>query len=146
STTGGLHVLDYKTGAYRAPARDDPTDRGRRLQLPVYARAARRVYGDDLTPVDAAYWFVTSRAGFRNVAVALDDVADRFDEVVRTIVDGIEAGAFPCRVDAPGTWPRRRRDYVDPDARGTRDRYREWTRKRHAPELAAYLQLAEPDD
>jgi hypothetical protein len=27
--------------------------------------------------------------------------------------------------------------------RGTRDRYREWLRKREAPELAAYVALAE---
>jgi hypothetical protein len=144
TAAGGLCVVDYKTGRPDALPADDPTARGRRLQLPVYARAARRAYGDDATPVEAAYWFVTSRGGFKRAAVALDDVADRFDEVVRTIVDGIESGAFPCRVDPPSTWDRRRRDYADPDAHGTRDRYREWSRKRHAPELSAYIQLAEP--
>ncbi len=52
---------------------------------------------------------------------------------------------FPCRVDPPTTWTRRWRSYTDPDARGTRDRYREWVRKREAPELRGYLSLAEPD-
>jgi hypothetical protein len=63
---------------------------------------------------------------------------------LRTIVDNIERGVFPCRVDPPDTWAMRRRDYVDPDSRGTRDRYREWLRKREAPELRSYVELAEP--
>ena len=43
--------------------------------------------------------------------------------------------------------PRRWRTYADPDARGTRDRYREWARKRDAPELEPYLALEPaPDD
>ena len=70
----------------------------------------------------------------------------RFDEVLRVIVDGIEHGVFPCRLDPPGSWTRAAgARYADPDARGTRDRYREWVRKRGAPELAAYVALAEPD-
>ena len=52
---------------------------------------------------------------------------------------------FPCSLDQPGSWTRPWRTYADPDARGTRDRYRDWVRKRGAPELAAYVALAEPD-
>jgi hypothetical protein len=47
-------------------------------------------------------------------------------------------------VDPPTTWTRRFRSYTDPDARGTRDRYREWQRKRGAPALRGYVALAEP--
>ena len=61
------------------------------------------------------------------------------DEVLRAIADGIGGGVFPCRVDPPSTWTRRFRSYTDPDARGTRDRYREWQRKRVAPALRGYV-------
>ncbi|HWP35895.1 MAG TPA: PD-(D/E)XK nuclease family protein, partial [Thermodesulfobacteriota bacterium] len=55
-------VLDYKTGRiqeYQALDRD-ALDRGRRLQLPVYALAARALLGDG-AEVGAAYWFVDAR-------------------------------------------------------------------------------------
>jgi hypothetical protein len=65
--------------------------------------------------------------------------------VTRTIVDGIENGLFPCRVDPPSTRDWRERSYLDPDARGTRDRYREWVRKRDDPLLREYVELAEPE-
>ena len=35
---------------------------------------------------------------------------------------------------------------ADPDARGTRDRYREWARKWQAPELRAFVALETPAD
>ena len=71
-------------------------------------------------------------------------VDERVDEVLRAIADGIDGGVFPCRVDPPTTWTRRWRSYTDPDARGTRDRYREWVRKREAPELRGYLASPNP--
>ena len=52
---------------------------------------------------------------------------------------------FPCRLDPPSSWHSSWRTFADPDGRGTRDRYREWERKRDAPEVAAYVALAEPD-
>ena len=73
------------------------------------------------------------------------EVDARVDEVLRVIVDGIDAGVFPCRVDPPTTWTRRIRSYADPDARGTRDRYREWQRKRRRTGVRGYVALAEPD-
>jgi hypothetical protein len=145
--TGGdsLWVIDYKTGRPREIDPDDPTAAGTMLQLPVYAHAARSSFGDEQTPVAASYWYVTTKGGFRWAELSLTpDVDHRVDEVLRTIVDGIDAGAFPCRVDPPSAWSRRVRSYTDPDARGTRDRAREWLRKRDAPELQQYLALAEP--
>ena len=64
--------------------------------------------------------------------------------MLRAIVDGIEHGVFPCRLDPPSSWHSSWRTFADPDGRGTRDRYREWERKRAAPEVAAYVALAEP--
>jgi ATP-dependent helicase/nuclease subunit B len=145
-TAGGtLWVIDYKTGRpYGVPA-DDPTAAGTMLQLPIYAHAARASFGDRDTLVGAAYWFVSTRGQFRWAELVLTPEVDtRVDVVLRAIADGIDAGVFPCRVDPPTTWTRRFRSYTDPDARGTRDRYREWQRKRDAPALRGYVALAEP--
>jgi hypothetical protein len=146
---GALFVVDYKTGKsdpYRNISEADPDVRGTRLQLPLYAHAARSRFGDSSTLVEAAYWFVSVKGEYRWVVLPLTDaVAQRIDTVLTTIVDGIEHGVFPCRTDAPDTKPWRNRDFVDPDGRGTRDRYRDWLRKREAPELSAYVALAEAD-
>ena len=143
---GGLWVIDYKTGRPNGVDPEDPTAAGRMLQLPVYAHAARASFGDPDTAVGAAYWYVSTRGQFRWAELVLSPEVDaRVDEVLRVIADGIDAGVFPCRVDPPTTWTRRIRSYTDPDARGTRDRYREWQRKRLAPALRGYVGLAEPE-
>jgi hypothetical protein len=143
---GTLWVLDYKTGRPIGVDEVDPTAAGTMLQLPVYAHAARASFGTPDTPVGAAYWYVSTRGQFRWAELELDPEVDaRVDVVLRAIADGIDAGVFPCRVDPPTTWTRRFRSYTDPDARGTRDRYREWLRKRDAPELRSYVALAEPE-
>jgi hypothetical protein len=148
SESGALWIVDYKTGNpihYRLDG-DDPTAAGTMLQLPVYAHAARASFGTPDTPVAAAYWLVSTRGRFELEELELDDTVDaRVDEVLRAIADGISGGVFPCRVDPPSSWGRHFRSYLDPDARGTRDRYREWLRKREAPELRGYVALAEPD-
>jgi ATP-dependent helicase/nuclease subunit B len=144
---GMLWVLDYKTGKPSGIDAHDPTSGGSRLQLPVYARAARATFGDTTTPVGAAYWFISTRGDFKWAELELTaGVEARVDEVLRAIVDGIEHGVFPCRLDPPDSWRRPWRTFEDPDGRGTRDRYREWERKRGAPELTAYVALAEPSD
>jgi hypothetical protein len=143
---GSLWIIDYKTGRPIGVDDLDPTAGGRMLQLPVYAHAARASFGTPDTPVGAAYWYVSTRGAFRWAELVLTPAVDaRVDEVLRAIADGIDGGVFPCRVDPPTTWTRRWRTYTDPDARGTRDRYREWVRKREAPELRGYVALAEPE-
>ena len=125
---------------------DDPTAAGTMLQLPVYAHAARASFGDADTPVGAAYWYVSTRGQFRWAELVLTPEVDaRVDDVLRAIADGIDAGVFPCRVDPPSTWTRRFRSYTDPDARGTRDRYREWHTEARRPALRGYVALAEPE-
>ena len=99
---GGLWVIDYKTGRPNGVDPEDPTAAGRMLQLPVYAHAARASFGDPDTAVGAAYWYVSTRGQFRWAELVLSPEVDaRVDEVLRAIVDGIDAGVFPCRVDPP---------------------------------------------
>ncbi len=150
---GMLWVLDYKTGKPSGIDPVDPTSAGTRLQLPVYARAARAAFDSRDSPVGsgtqpavgAAYWFVSTRGEFKWAELELTDAVEaRVDVVLRAIVDGIERGVFPCRLDPPSSWHSSWRTFADPDGRGTRDRYREWERKREAPEVAAYMALAEP--
>jgi RecB family exonuclease len=145
--TGALLVIDYKTGKPDKPFGADPTVGGTRLQLPVYAHAARAASGTPDTPAQAAYWFITTKGEFRWLPLVLDaTVAARFDTVVRTVLDGIAAGAFPCVVEPPTSFSWSRRTYADPDVRGTRDRWREWERKRGAPEVQWWIRLGTPDD
>ena len=132
---GELVVIDYKTGSQREFLK---------LQLPVYARAAREAFGDVDTPVTAAYWYVSARQNFAWSDLPLTAPVERVvDRWLRTIVDGIEHGVFPCAVEEPGAWTATWRTFADPDARGTRDRWREWDRKQHALELAGYRSLLE---
>ena len=102
---GRLRVMDYKTGSARIAARD--LAEGRRLQLPLYALAARDALG--LGQVDAGfYWHVGSAGpsvlklesfeGGAEAAIAL--------AVAHThrYVQAIRAGQFEPRVP-PGGCP-----------------------------------------
>ncbi|MET0420927.1 MAG: PD-(D/E)XK nuclease family protein [Acidimicrobiia bacterium] len=130
---GEILVIDYKTGSQRE---------GLALQLPVYARAARAAFGDGDTSVSAAYWYVSTKQKFAWRELPFTPAYERaFDHWLRGIVDGIEHGLFPCVTGEPGAWTQPWRTYTDPDARGARDRWREWERKQHAPELASFHEL-----
>ncbi|MCY3951648.1 MAG: PD-(D/E)XK nuclease family protein [bacterium] len=164
TSRGGLIVVDYKTGKVTADIRKLPkgsgaahnhpedvevdfVQRGTLLQLPVYGRAAQATQHRGRGPVNAYYWFVSADDGseVRGFQVT-EAVQRRFDEVVATIVGGIETGVF-CDRPEPGdgrysTWC----DYCNADRLGTNDRRREWERKRGLPELGPYRDLAEPND
>ncbi|MYE54745.1 MAG: hypothetical protein F4X34_06065 [Chloroflexi bacterium] len=153
-------VLDYKTGgsySYRK-LKDDPIDRGQRLQLAIYSLAARQALGahaKDRNPdVSAAYWFVTSGGKFElmpSPPVNIEDegVMERFSEGISTIVGGIRSGLFPAN---PGSGdPNDSYNYESncrfcdfktlcPSRRDV-----QWSRKSHAPQLTDYLSLAEDE-
>jgi RecB family exonuclease len=148
---GGLVVTDYKTGSadpYKGLDAEgaDRVDRGRRLQLPIYGLAVRDRYGPT-RPVHARYWFVTGKGGFADIGYDLDaDAMARFTDVVGTIADGITSGCFPGRpgeVGARTGWVNCQ--WCDYDSICPRDRGRQWERKRHAPELVDYVELAEAE-
>ena len=146
---GRLVVIDYKTGSerpYKDLGPDDPVSAGQHLQLPVYAYAARRAFGDATSPVAAYYWFV-GRGKNRRIGYDVDATVDEvFTATVRIIVDGIETGVFPATPPEPAPTPWVRCRYCDPDGMGTTDRWREWERKYDAPEMAILHSLAAYDD
>lgn len=143
----GLVVTDYKTGGSDSFAglKDDPVLRGTKLQLHIYARAARQVHGDESTPVKARYWFVSERGKFDEAAVDLDRDAPRFDEALRVITDGIKQGLFPARPGEDGFYGFENCGYCDFRKLCPVDRDRRWERTRSDPALRAYRALAEPD-
>ncbi len=157
---GRLVVIDYKSGSEapyvgirvpttRASRADDPTLRGTKLQLGVYALAAAHRFASGTPATDAvhqaAYWFVSARAGWAWVSRQMDEqYFERFDEVVRSIADGIDSGVFVGYVragdDRAGFTPC---PYCDPDGIGTGDIARQWQRKRADSGLAGFVGLAE---
>jgi RecB family exonuclease len=146
---GDLVVLDYKTGKvddYRSLSADDPDERGTKLQLAVYAQAARAFVVRPDAQVRSEYWFVSERGGFVRKGYEVDDqVLARVTTTLGTIVDGIERGVFPARpVESYG--PFVTCAYCDPDGLGVADLRRDWERKRDDPAVAAYARLAEPDE
>ena len=137
--TGGLSVLDYKTGKH-VKEEEDPVQRGTRLQLALYGRVARQIEQSH-GPIDVHYWFVgdrhSRRGRYRREGFTLDpEREDRFEGVVQSLVDGIEGGRFPgnpahCKgCDFEGVCPP--------------DRERSWERKKADPWIAEYVALAEP--
>jgi ATP-dependent helicase/nuclease subunit B len=140
---GTLVVTDYKTGRadpFRAIA-GDPCDRGQRLQLPLYALAARAEFGAGNGTVRAEYWFVTRRGRFDRVGLTLDDaVLERTRLALRTVADGIACGVFLSRArdktnvlyECPG---------CDLAGSGDSGVARAWERKGAAAEVAALRAL-----
>lgn len=141
---GTLLVTDVKTGSswrYDDIAKD-PVVAGTRLQLPVYAHAARTAYG---TPrAEAMYWFVRKDAGKR-IAVTLDeDLEVRFAEAVGTLVDSIAAGQFPAIAPEDPDFAWVTCPYCNPDGLGHAERRERWERQRHDPALSMLVGLVDP--
>ncbi len=145
---GTIVVTDYKTGR-RAdpylPDPDDPTHRGQRLQLGLYALAARHLLGLPDAPVQAEYRFVDRAADLPQVTVDVDDdYVEELLEVVSIIVEGIEEGLFPEHPEPPGWRTHVACPYCDPDGLGTRERRRRYERKRTDPAMFPYFVLVDP--
>ena len=146
---GMLWVLDYKTGKPSGIDAVDPTSAGTRLQLPVYARGAGRVrladasVRSDTQPASARRTGSSARAvsssGPSSSSPTRSKRASTSSCVRSSTASNTACSRAGSTLRARGT--RSWRTFADPDARGTRDRYREWERKRMAPELAAYVAL-----
>ncbi len=147
-------VFDYKTGSSGSYGGlgDDPVKEGRRLQLPLYTRAASAIDHPDTDEpvVQAAYWFVFEKAG----GVLKPDLADQpdsgeqFEKVVSTIAGGIKDGVFPPTPRGrPGWWEGKTTlencRWCPYDAVCPSDRMATWDLKREGSGLEPYRRLSE---
>jgi ATP-dependent helicase/nuclease subunit B len=145
---GGLVVTDYKTGGdggYQ-DLDADVTARGRHLQLPLYAEAARVAYerDDDVdtdADVRARFWFVERG---KPAEVTIDAAARaRLVEVVGTVVDGVAEGRFPANPGEEGHFGHDHCGFCEYDRVCPSSRGELWQAVRDDPSLVEYVALAE---
>ena len=144
---GTIYVTDVKTGSGRSfkdITQDSPFVDGTKLQLPVYAYAARQQLGDDSTPVHATYWFVRRDRGRVGIDLTAE-VEQRYAETLETLTQSIKAGLFPLRAPDKPDFMWVQCAYCNPDGIGHGDNRDRWERKRHDPVLKDYLALVEPE-
>jgi ATP-dependent helicase/nuclease subunit B len=143
---GTIYVTDVKTGsASRFEGIDvDPVVAGTKLQLPVYAYAARAVLGDPDLPVEASYWFVRKDRGRRIPVHLTPQVEDRYADTLDVIVSSIAAGAFPAKAPEVADFAWVQCPYCNPDGIGHGEVRARWERKRFDPALHRLVRLVEP--
>ena len=145
-------VIDYKTGRpdYFRGLDKDAIDRGKHLQLAIYSLAAREIF-PNAEQIRAAYWFATTKGGFRRLPSQRFDLGDpqtleRFRQGVTTISDGIRGGAFPANPGPPDRNKNANCTYCDFDTICPSRRADLWDRKKQDPLLSRYLELAEGEE
>ncbi|HEV8575136.1 MAG TPA: PD-(D/E)XK nuclease family protein [Dehalococcoidia bacterium] len=88
-------VIDYKTGGladFKEIKPEDPLAGGKKLQLPVYMKAA-----PDAEEVHALYWFITQKGGFESVEYdPSPERREAFERTLEAILAGVQAGSFPA--------------------------------------------------
>ena len=110
-----------------------------------YGLAARQHSGTPDAPVDAEYWFISSRGDFKPIGYPVTSaVLDHVGQTLGTMVEGIEAGVFPSHPTEVSTSPYVKCEFCDPDHLGVTELRSRWERKRHDPAVAVYANLAEP--
>jgi len=144
---GTLLVTDIKSGStskFKGLSETNPVAHGEKLQLPVYAHAARARLGDAQTRVEAMYWFVGKDR--RRVQVPLTAVVEQaFAKAVGVITKSIADGVFPAHAPAEPDFRWVKCPYCNPDGLGHADVRRRWETKRLAPALRQYTDLVEPE-
>jgi ATP-dependent helicase/nuclease subunit B len=145
---GTLYVTDIKTGSmrgFKGLGEADPVLGGAKLQLPVYAYAARQQLGNPATSVEASYWFVRKDRGKR-IPVPLTPIVEQtYAHALGVIVSSIAAGMFPPRPPDKPDYGYVSCAYCNPDGVGYGEARTRWERKRLAPALATYVGLVEPE-
>jgi hypothetical protein len=117
---------------------------GELLQLPIYALAARKHFGDESTPVSAWYWFITEREKYKHVGYEVTDTeVDALRHALSAVVGGIRAGQFPGR---PGAFDQFRNTgehchWCDFDRICPANRAEQWNRSAADPALGTYVAL-----
>jgi hypothetical protein len=143
---GKIYVTDLKTGSswrFKAITQDDPLAGGTKLQLPIYAYAARVRYGDAATPVHASYWFVRQDPG--RIGVDLTPVVvETYASTLAVLVHSVASGLFPLRAPEVPDFARVQCEYCNPDGIGHTENRDRWERKRRDPVLNELVSLIEP--
>jgi hypothetical protein len=142
---GTIYVTDVKSGGFSRyeAIESDPVAAGTKLQLPVYAYAARARLGEPSTPVEASYWFV--RRGGRRIPVPLtEEVEARYVDTLDVIVSSIAAGYFPAKAPEVPDFLWVQCPYCNPDGIGHSEARTRWERKRHDPALTRLVNLIDP--
>ena len=155
TAAGTLVVVDYKTGrsdvyqrlgeepwaiyAGSGPKSGPKRQALPRLQLPLYAEAARQMAGAG-AEVIAGYWFVTAGEAFRWLPLPPGTAVEAETQwTLAGICDGIAGGVFPA-------YPRPRShpshcDYCDADQHRAADLTSQFLRKAGSPELLGWLRV-----
>ena len=156
--SGDLIVTDYKTGrgnGYDAiPEPDkvkpdtDLIDRGRKLQLVLYALAAQALYELPEAQVDAYFWFVEQGELHRGGVV--DEVqVKRLRDVLDVVVGGIRDGINPANPGLTKLFPRDTWEacsYCPFDRVCPSTRLEQWRGIRDDPAVRPYAEIADPQD
>jgi ATP-dependent helicase/DNAse subunit B len=135
STDGSrVVVYDYKTGKM-PPTRnfkENPFDDGKRLQLPIYALAAKQAFNADT--VEASYWHILDEKWSEDrLVVTFDGERIReFETVVEGMAVGIGGGVFPAR-------PNNTCRYCRYESSCVTDRERSFARKQQDPAMKPYF-------
>ena len=146
---GRLRVIDYKSGrdSDYSGMKADPLDRGRHLQLPIYAKAATELVATGAGEVVAEYRFCSSEAGFRTLPVALTPELDRrLGAVLTVLADTVENGSFPPRPGsgaANGFEKPANCKSCDYESICRRDRSSRWQEAASTGQMAPYVELVE---
>jgi ATP-dependent helicase/nuclease subunit B len=158
SESGDLIVTDYKTGkgngydaipeSGKAKSDLDLIDRGRKLQLVLYALAAQALYDLPEAQVDAYFWFVEQGELHRGGVV--DDVqVKRLRDVLDVVVGGIRGGINPANPGATKLFPRDTWEscsYCPYDRVCPSTRLEQWRGMRDDPAVRPYAEVADPQD
>jgi RecB family exonuclease len=144
---GRLLVTDLKTGSrekFKKITQGNPVVGGTKLQLPVYAYAARARYGNADTRVSTSYWFVhktTGRIGIDMTPEVERMYADTLDIIVRSIAGGL----FPPKAPEDADFAYTQCAYCNPDGIGHTENRERWVRKRQDPMLHELVGLIDAD-
>ena len=142
---GVLLVTDIKSGKADKfkVLEDDPVAAGTKLQLPVYAYAAKERHGGD--DVEAMYWFVLREAGKRIPITLTPEVEQTYVDTVATLVSGIADGLFPGKPSEQAGFMYVDCEYCTPDGIGHDEARARYIAKRKDPTLESLIRLVDPD-
>lgn len=145
SDNGSLVLVDYKTGRDTKLTPDAPHKGGTKLQLVLYALAAREVLDRPGVAITSLYWHITARSRYRQIGYEVtQEIENMTLGAVQLIVDNIHEGVFPQHPEETTRTQFVSCHYCDPDGLGTNDARRRFVRKASDPALEEYLVLAEP--